>query len=286
MKKNLPAIALLFIVVLVVATAPSATAAIQYEFRQTTTSDLESIPSTDCAGRAIIDGDRSRVEFLSGNAYPVGTYIITTSGSRNMTFVDPSRKSFVEVNGASVTSAIGARKITIANKKTDLTKMPDQITVAGFPTEHYRLVMTYDITVAFGNLPLTQTVKTTIDKWTTTAFGEVGDTFLASGALRTGNPDLDDLVAAENSNIKGLALRQVVNVTTINNRAATAGQSQLHVNRTVTQTRELVITAIQPAAKVSVATFIVPLTFHKAGPVQDDTQKAPMQTLSMEPSGQ
>jgi hypothetical protein len=286
MKKNLPAIALLFIVVLVVATAPSASAAIQYEFRQTTTSDLESIPSSDCAGRAIIDGDRSRVEFLSGNAYPVGTYIITTNGSRNMTFIDPSRKSFVEVNGASVTSAIGARKITITNKKTDLTKMPDQITVAGFPTEHYRLVMSYDITVAFGNLPLTQTVKTTIDKWTTTAFGEVGDTFLASGALHTGNPDLDDLVATENSNIKGLALRQVVNVTTINNRAATAGASELHVNRTVTQTSELVITAIQPSAKISLATFIVPLTFHKAGPVQDDTQKTPMQTLSMEPSGQ
>lgn len=282
MKKNLPAIALLLIAVLVVATAPPATAAIQYEFRQTTTSDLESIPSTDCAGRAIIDGDRSRVEFLSGNAYPIGTYIIVTNGSRNMTFIDPSRKSFVEVNGASVVSAIGARKITIANKKLDVTKMPDQTTIAGFPTEHYRMVMSYDITVAFGTLPLTQTVKTTIDKWTTTAFGEVGDTFLASGALHTGNPDLDDLVAAENSNIKGLALRQVVNVTTINNRSAASGESQLHVNRSVTQTRELVVTAIQPAT-VSQATFVVPLSFHKAGPVQDDTLKAPMQTLSMEP---
>ena len=286
MKKNLPAIALLFIVVLVGATAPSATAAIQYEFRQTTTSDLESIPSTDCAGRAIIDGDRSRVEFLAGNAYPIGTYIIATNGSRLMTFIDPSRKSFVEVNAASVASAIGARKITIANKKIDLTKMPDQTTVAGFPTDHYRMIMSYDITVAFGTLPLTQTVKTTIDKWTTTAFGDVGDTFMASGALHTGNPDLDDLVSAENSNIKGFALRQVVSVTTINNRAATAGQSELHVNRTVTQTRELVVTSIQPAAKVSLATFIVPVTFHKAGPVQDDTQKSPMQTLSMEPSGQ
>jgi hypothetical protein len=286
MKKNLPAFALLFIVVLVVSIAPSATAAIQYEFRQTTTSDLESIPSTDCAGRAIIDGDRSRVEFLSGNAYPIGTYIIATNGSRTMTFIDPSRKSFVEVNAASVASAIGARKITIANKKIDLTKMPDQTTVAGFPTDHYRMVMSYDITVAFGTLPLTQTVKTTIDKWTTTAFGDVGETFLASGALHTGNPDLDDLVSAENSNIKGFALRQVVSVTTINNRAATSGESQLHVNRTVTQTRELVVTAIQPAAKISLATFIVPVTFHKAGPVQDDTQKSPMQTLSMEPSGQ
>jgi hypothetical protein len=283
MKKNLPASAFLFIVLIMVATAPSATAAIQYEFRQVTSSDIESIPSTDCAGRAIIDGDRSRVEFLSGNAYPAGTYIIATNGSRIMTFVDPLKKSFVEVNAASVVSAIGARKITIANKKIDVTKMPDQTTVAGFPTEHYRMTMSYDITVAFANLPLTQTVKTTIDKWTTTAFGDVGDIFLASGALHTGNADLDDLVSAENTRIKGFALRQVVSVTTINNHAAATSASELKVNRTVTQTRELVVTSIQPLAKTSLATFIVPLTYRKAQPVQDDTQKTPMHTLSMEP---
>jgi hypothetical protein len=280
MKKNL----LAFAVMLLVITAPSASAAIQYEFRQTTSSDLESIPATDCVGRAIIDGDRSRVEFLSGNAYPAGTYIIATNGSRSMTFIDPSRKSFVEVNAASVASSIGARKITIANKKIDVTKMPDQATVAGIPTEHYRLIMSYEITVAFGNLPLTQTVKTTIDKWTTSAFGDIGDTFLASGALHTGNADLDDLISAENSNIKGFALRQIVNVTTINNRAPVNGETQLKVNRTVTQTRELLVTSIQPVAQIGLATFTVPVTFHKAGPVHDDTQKAPMQVLSMEPA--
>src|SRR3954470_3075105 len=282
MKKNLPLIALFLLVV----TASSAPAAIQYEFRQTTTSDIESIPSTDCAGRAIIDGDRSRVEFLTGNAYPPGTYMIATNGSRTMTFIDPSKKTYVEINAASVTSAIGARKITIGNKKIDVTKMADQISIAGFPTEHYRMIMSYDITVAFGNLPLTQTVKTTIDKWTTNAFGEVGDTFLASGALHTGNPDLDDLVSAENTTIKGFALRQIVNVTTINNHVSAKGQSELHMNRTTTQTRELLVTSIQPAATVNVATFSIPVTYHKAGPVHDDTQRAPVQVLSMEPSGE
>jgi len=282
MKKNL----LAFAVMLLVITAPSAAAGIQYEFRQTTSSDLESIPATDCAGRAIIDGDRSRVDFISGNEYPAGTYIIATNGSRSMTFVDPSRKSFVEVNAASVATSIGARKITVANKKIDVTKLPDQTTVAGIPTEHYRMIMSYDITVAFGNLPLTQTVKTTIDKWTTSAFGDIGDTFLASGALHTGNPDLDDLISAENSNIKGFALRQIVNVTTINNRAPVNGETQLKVSRTVTQTRELLVTSIQAVAQIGLATFTVPVTFHKAGPVHDDTQKAPMQVLSMEPSGE
>jgi hypothetical protein len=281
MKKNLPVIALFLLVV----TASSASAAIQYEFRQTTTSDMESIPSTDCAGRAIIDGDRSRVEFLTGNAYPPGTYMIATNGSRTMTFIDPSKKSFVEINAASVTSSIGSRKISIANKKIDVTKMADQVKIAGFPTEHYRMVMSYDITVDFGSMPLTQTVKTTIDKWTTNAFGDVGDTFLASGALHTGNPDLDDLMSAENTNIKGFPLKQIVNVTTVNSHGSQNAASQLHVNRTVTQTSELLVTSIQPAA-VTVATFTVPLTYHKAGLVHDDTQKAPVQVLSMEPEKQ
>jgi hypothetical protein len=279
MKKNFPVIALLLLVV----TASSAPAAIQYEFRQTTSSDLESIPSSDCVGRAIIDGDRSRVEFVTGNAYPPGTYVIATNGSRTMTFIDPSKKTFVEVNAASVASSIGARKITIANKKIDVTKMPDQVSIAGFPTEHYRMIMSYDITVAFGEMPLTQTVKTTIDKWTTNAFGDIGETFLASGALHTGNPDLDELMSAENTNIKGFPLKQIVNVTTVNPHAAQNTASQLHMNRTVTQTSELVVTSIQPTAKVNVATFVVPLTYHKAGPIHDDTQKAPVQVLSMEP---
>jgi hypothetical protein len=281
MKKNLPAIALLMLVI----TTPAASAAIQYEFRQTTSSDIESIPSTDCVGRAILDGDRSRVEFLSGNAYPAGTYVIATNGSKIMTFVDPSRKTFVEVNAASVTSSIGSRKITVANKKIDVTKLPDHATIAGFPTEHYRLIMSYDITLNFGNLPLTQSVQTTIDKWTTSAFGDVGDTFLASGALHTGNADLDDLMTAENSNIKGFALKQIVNVTTINNHATQNPNSPLKVSRTVTQTRELVVTSIQPTATVGLATFTIPLTYHKAGPIHDDTEKTPVQVLSMEPSG-
>jgi len=279
MKKNLPLIALLLFVV----TASSAPAAIQYEFRQTTSSDLETIPSTDCAGRAIIDGDRSRVEFMTGNAYPAGTYVIATNGSRTMTFVDPSKKTFVEINAASVTNSIGSRKISIANKKIDVTKMPDQVSIAGFPTEHYRMVMSYDITVNFGTMPLTQSVRTTIDKWTTNAFGDVGDTFLASGALHTGNKDLDDLMTAENTGIKGFPLKQVVNVTTINNQASNTA-SELHMNRTVTQTRELLVTSIQPTATVGAATFVVPVTYHKAGPVQDDTQKQPVQVLSMEPA--
>ncbi|HEY8133820.1 MAG TPA: hypothetical protein VII12_18215 [Thermoanaerobaculia bacterium] len=271
------------LVVALLAVVQSLSAAVQYEFRQTTHSDLESIPSSDITGRGVIDGDRSRVEFLTGNSFPAGTYIITKDGSKTMIFVDPSKKTFVEVNAGGVATAIGSARITISNKKVNLTQLDDHPLMAGLPTDHYRLTIDYNITVAFGTIPLTQTVHEIIDKWVTQAFGEVAETFLASGGVRTGNPDLDDLIITENTKIKGFALKQTISVTTVNDNPQLAG-TQLKLNRSLTQTRELTVTAIQPTAKVPADLFTVPATFHKPDPLRDDTQKAPLQILSLQPS--
>jgi hypothetical protein len=265
------------------AVVQSASAAIQYEFRQSTHSDLESMPAADFTGRAVIDGDRSRVDFLSGNAYTPGTYLIATNGSRTLTFVNPSKKSYVEVNAGSVATALGSAKISIANKTVGMTLLEDHPTIAGLPTDHYRLTFSYDITVTFGTLPLTETVHAVIDKWVTRAFGDIGEMFLASGALKTGNPDLDDLIEAENTKVKGFALKQTINVTTVNTAPQVA--KQLPLRRTSTQTREITITSIEPKAALPNTLFMVPAGYHKADPLHDDSQKAPLQILSMEPSG-
>jgi hypothetical protein len=270
-------------VMALLAVVQSLSAAVQYEFRQTTHSDLESMPSGEITGRGIIDGDRSRIEFLTGNAYPTGTYIITTNGSRTMTFVDPSKKTFVEVNAGGVATTIGSAHITISNKRVNLTQLDDHPLLAGLPTDHYRLAIDYNITVAFGTIPLTQAVHEIIDKWVTQAFGDVAEIFLAGGGVHTGNPDLDDLIITENTKIKGFALKQTISVTTVNENPQLAA-TQLKLNRSLTQTRELTVTTIQPTAKVPADAFTVPASFHKPDPLRDDTQKAPVQILSLQPS--
>ena len=182
-----------------------------------------------------------------------------------------------------VATALGSAKISIANKKVGVTLLEDHPTIAGLPTDHYRLTFSYDITVTFGTLPLSETVHTVIDKWVTQAFGDVGEMFLASGALKTGNPDLDELSDAENTKVKGFALRQTINVTTVNNAPQVA--KQLPLRRTSTQTREITITSIEPKAALPNMLFTIPAGYHKADPLRDDSQKAPLQILSMEPSG-
>ena len=272
----------LVIALLAAGTVQSLSAAVQYEFRQITHSDLETMPSSDMVGRGIIDGDRSRVDFVSGNGFRNGTYVITTNGSKTLTFVDPTKKTYVDVNAAGVASAIGSARISITNKKVTLTQLDDHPVIAGLPTDHYRLTFKYDITVAFGTIPLTQSVNEVIDKWVTQALGEIGETFLASGGIRTGNSDLDDLILTENTKIKGFALRQTISVTTQNENPQALG-SKLQMNRSLTQTRELTVTSIESKATIPAEMFIVPASYRKPDPLRDDTQKAPMQILTLQP---
>ncbi len=276
MRKRVLGVVLLFAV-------QTASAAIRYEFRQTSSSDAEGSLALDCSGKAVIDGEKSRVEFQNCNAYPVGSFVITTNGSRVLTFVDPAKKSFADVNAAAVATALGSTQISITNKKVSTTEMPDHPVIAGIPTDHYRLTLDYDISLTFGNTPLVQTIHTIIDRWTTMSLGDVGETFLSSGAVRTGNPDLDDLIATESAKGKGFPLKQTIRTTAVNNRAK-AIKSELVVNRSVTITRELSVTAVEPVAKVAEGTFVVPAGFHRADPLRDDTQKQPVQTLSMQPA--
>jgi hypothetical protein len=278
MGKSVLGVMLLFVV-------QTASAAIQYEFRQTSSSDAEGVPAVDCAGKAVIDGEKARVEFVTCNSYTPGTFVLTTNGSRLLTFVDPMKKTYADVNAAAVATALGSTKIVISNKKVSTTDMPDHPLMAGVPTDHARLALDYDITVTFGNIPITQTVHTIIDRWTTMSFGDVSETFLSSGALRTGNPDLDDLIAFENAKGRGFPLKQTILTTTVRSQSQMV-KSQLALRKTQTMTRDLTVTSVNPIAKTAVGTFDVPLGFHRADPLRDDTQKAPMQTLSMEPSGQ
>ena len=257
--------------------------AVQYEFRQTFRSDVESIPSNDTTGRAVIDGDHYRVDFLAGTAYPIGCYVI--SNSKQQIWVDPSKKSYVEVNAAGVASALGSSRITITNKKIEVTPMADHPIIAGLPTDHTRMVMSYMIAVPVGQIQLKQSVTTVIDKWTTMAYAGVAEGFLAGGAIHTGNADLDELFTAENTKIKGFPLRQTIEITTVNANPS-APNSKLELKPTHTQTRDLTITSIQATPEAAAALFQIPAGFHKASPLRDDTQKTPVHVLTMEPEKQ
>jgi len=172
--------------------------------------------------------------------------MISTDGARRLLFVDPTQKLYTEVNTLGIASAIGTSQIVISNLQSSVTRLDDGKVIAGIPTDHYRLNMTYDITVTFRNMPLKQSVRTIIDKWTTVRFGDVADVAFGNPA-QTGNAQIDELISAETTKIKGFPLRQTVSVTTINNNGQIPG-SRLVVPATRTKTRETTVTAISEMA--------------------------------------
>jgi hypothetical protein len=261
--------------------APAAFAAVEYEFHQITNSEIEQIPSTDLTARAVIDGQRSRVDFVGGSAYPPGTYVVSTNGSRTLVFVDPLSKSFTEINVAAAAAAMGSSKITIENIKSDFESLDDHPIVAGYPTDHYRMIVHYDMTVTLGSLPLRQSVETVVDKWTTTAFGDVGETFLSDHGVKTGNQKIDDMIDEETSKVKGLALKQRVEITTMNRNGQAPG-SKLKINPIRKQTRDFLVTSIRRIEAAS-ASFFIPAAYHKSDPQQADPQQPKIHMLSLEP---
>jgi len=276
MKKSLLALSLLFI-------ARSGLSAVQYEFRQTTTSQIEAIPSAEFTGRGIIDGNRSRVEFLTGNYASAGMYMIVTNGARSQVWVNPSKKSWTEIDAGSVASMIGTTRLEVSNKKVDVATLDDHPQLAGIPTNHYRLNISFDITLYMGTLPVTQSVTEIIDKWTTMAFGDLAEGYLAGGGLKTGNAELDDLVSQETTKIKGFALKQTSSITTMSRNNSIEG-SALKVRSVVTQQSEFEVTSIVTRATVSADLFAVPPGYRKANPLHDDSQSGP-KMLPLEPSG-
>lgn len=261
----------------------TATAAIEYEFRQSSRSDIESIQTGEFTGRAVIDGDRVRVDFTGGNAYTPGTYMISTNGSRSLIFVDPMRRSYTEVNSAAVASALGGSNISVSGFQSDVLKLDDHIVIAGLPTDHYRLTLKYDITIKFGTIPLKQAVVTVVDKWTTAIFGDIADSFLSGGGVHTGNADLDAIIDAETMKIKGFPLRQTMQIATTKTFAQPAA-SELKLNPTRRQSRELVITSIRKT-DAHPSLFTVPAAYQKASPKRDERDQSPLHMLSMEPAG-
>ena len=250
-------------IVLLLATQ-SGWAGVSYEFVQSTQSDIEQIPPTSLTGRAIIDGSRSRVDFVSGNIYAPGAYVISTDGSRTLLFVDPISKSYSEINAAAIASTFGASNIKIDNFKTNTALLPDRPTIAGVPTDHYHCSISYEMTLMYGTMPLTQKVSEEIDKWTTTQFGDITDAFFANGSVKTGNPKLDELIDAETRTIKGFPLRQTVTVRTTNPMGVAPG-TQLKLTNVRTQQRELLVTKIQ-SLQADATVFHVPITFRKIDP--------------------
>lgn len=257
--------------------AVSASAAIQYEFTQKNSTGDTVQPVSDLTARAFVDGERSRIDFVGGTLYPPGTYVVSTDGSRRLVFVDPEHEWFTEVNTLALATSLGTSNIRIANLKTSNETLDDQPVIAGQPTTHTRVTMTYDISITINTIPLKQHVRTDIDTWATPKFAPSSATSFLSG-MRTGNPDLDRLFEVETNGTKGFPMRQTVMTHTIADIPPSRSELQTPTQKTIV--REMWVTSIQEMA-ADASKFVVPAKYRRAD--VKDVPKATKSTLEFDP---
>lgn len=246
---------LAFAVILLVASQP-VFAAVQYEFRQRTESDSQLKKPVTIVAKAVIDGNLSRVDYLDGSSVGAGSYVISNGATHDLTVINPKKKTYATRHLEKVEQN-QTLTLKISDPKIDFKDLGQGPAIAGYSTHHYRLVARYNVSIKVGSLDLEQTVETTVEKWTTSVFGDVAMAFFANDPAKTGNPELDKLIDAEIGKIPGFPLRQIVTVTARLKDETLARHSQLRINPTRTQRTEMIVTKVG-RANVSADTFQIP----------------------------
>jgi hypothetical protein len=183
------------------------------------------------------------------------------------------------VNAAGVATSIGASNIKIENLRSKVDKLTDRPFIAGIETEHHQITINYDITYTGKNVPLKQSVTTVIDNWTTDKFGNLAQAAIGN-TVRTGNPQIDELMDLETSKLKGFPLRQTVTIKMLPHLAPIAAKSQLKLASVRTVVREMWVTSVREVPADPTA-FTVPVTYRRAE--APELPKAATQVLEFDP---
>jgi uncharacterized protein DUF4412 len=257
MRRRIQSILALSILALLVVAAP-AFAGIHY--RSTThTESSAGARGGDIQVEGWVSGNKARVEFKESGS-PVmkqGSYLITKNGGSNVYIVDPEEKTYAEWDLKAMMGMAGGLmngmgpllRFEFTDPKVEKLLDEDGGTVAGLPTRHLRYRTSYTITVKVMGMGNTSDVVTDQDIWTTQRLSDVGlAVWLRNDPPRTGNEQLDKLIAAGRDKVQGFPLK-VVSVST---------NTQQKKGKQTTTKSTMEVTELDTAAKVADASFEIP----------------------------
>jgi hypothetical protein len=214
MKRLLPiAAAILF--------ASSAFAGLTYKVQSATTG----FRSVTMVGTVVVDGPRMRMNISNGDKllFKDNSIVFSTDGGKTMTVIDPSTKSYYEVQLDQLVSGAGSLlkgnpmiKISFENPKVSVRDGGNGGTIEGYPTHKSTLDASYDIVIDAMGTQMTSHMQMTTESWTTDQLPLEFSSFLQAKNMRTGVEALDTLIEAQSA-LKGFPLKQVSSVQTSQN---------------------------------------------------------------------
>jgi Domain of unknown function (DUF4412) len=261
-------IALIVLIVLIGAFAASpAVAGIHY--KAVTHTDGAQGRANDMQVEGWAAGDKARVEFRE-STNPMakqGAYLITKDGGRTIYLVNPEDKSYAEWDLQAMLGLAGAvmngmgplLKLDFSSPKTEKLLDEDGGTLLGLPTRHVRYRISYTLTVKVLGMGNTSDVVSDQDLWLTQRLQDLAlGVWLRADPPRTGNEQLDKLIAAGREKVQGFPLKTVTVSTSTDKKKG---------KQTVTRT-SMEVTQLDASASVQPASFEIPAGYK-------ETQMAP-----------
>ena len=213
----------------------------------------------DTQAEGWVDGGKARVDFHS-SANPVtkaGSYLITKDGGKTIYLVDPEEKTYAEWDlqammglAGGIMNGIGpVLKFQFTDPKVEKLLDEDGGTVAGLPTRHVRYRTSYTLTVKVFGMGSSSDVVTDEDIWATQRLSDVGlGVWLRAEPLRTGNEQLDKMIASGREKIQGFPLKMT---------SVSTNTDKKKGKQTVTRT-SMEVTELDTSASVPASSFEIP----------------------------
>ena len=188
-----------------------------------------------------VDGEKAKVEFLeSGNPMtPAGGYLLSQDGGRTILLVNPEEKTYAVWDLAAMMGMMGGMmksmgpllKFEVSQPRVEKLADEDGGSLVGLTTRHYRYRTTYGMKVKVFGMGQESTVVSEQEIWATPQLQDLGlAVWLRKEPTKTGNEQLDKLIAAEMGKVAGFPLKSITVTTTTSQRGpATTTRSVMEV---------------------------------------------------------
>jgi Domain of unknown function (DUF4412) len=259
MRQRFFSILALALLAILTAAAP-AVAGVHYKSTTHTESSAGARAGGDIEVEGWVSGEKARIEFRESAGNPMtkaGSYLITKDGGKTVYLVDPEEKTYAVWDLKAMMGMVGGvmngagplLHLEFTDPKVEKTLDEDGGTVAGLPTRHTHYRTSYSMTIKVLGMGNTADVLTDQDIWSTQRLSDVAlGVWLRSEPPRTGNEQLDKLIAAGMAKAQGFPLKMVT---------VTTNTSHKKGKQTTTRST-MEVTELDTSAKVADASFEIP----------------------------
>ena len=171
----------------------------------------------DTTVHALVDGTKARIEFTESKnpLMGSGTYLLTTDAGKGARLVNPAEKCYSEWDMKKMMGMaggiMGMMNMKVKDQKSEKLLEEKGPSLLGLPTTHYKFRTSYTMEVSFMGMTQANATVNEQELWTTTALKDAAFNFAAlQRDMKTGNDDLDKLIAAQMNKAEGFPLKSVM----------------------------------------------------------------------------